>query len=129
MQGFADDLYHINPIRKPTILHEATAGAGSLPTTVKVEETTRAREQVSAAILSCSALRIAELILLAALANFSWSASHHIRTALAVARIQSGLAQETLLSPPAADALTKAASALAFRSCVTLQPPLAGARV
>lgn len=171
-QGFGDDIYHRTPIRKATIQREVTTGAGSLPVTVTVAESTRAREQLSAAILSRSALRIAGLILVAALAawaaitvalrpldqisqriaarapqdlspiegpapaeilpvlaalngflarlqqamsalaNFSGNANHQIRTPLAVARTQIGLARKAPLSPQVADALSKADGAL-----------------
>lgn len=63
----ADASYNGLPIRTATLSRELTTGDGSLPFTVTVAETTRAREALARSILTRSALRIAVLIAGAAL--------------------------------------------------------------
>lgn len=63
----ADATYKALPIRTATLSRELTTGEGTLPFTVTVAETTRAREALARSILTRSALRIAGLIAGAAL--------------------------------------------------------------
>ncbi|HEY6919108.1 MAG TPA: sensor histidine kinase N-terminal domain-containing protein, partial [Tabrizicola sp.] len=65
--ALADATYRTLPIRTATLSRELTTGEGTLPFTVTVAETTRAREALAASILTRSALRIAGLIAGAAL--------------------------------------------------------------
>ena len=62
-----DASYNGLPIRTATLSRELTTGEGTLPFTVTVAETTRAREALARSILTRSALRIAGLIAGAAL--------------------------------------------------------------
>lgn len=62
-----DASYNGLPIRTATLSRELTTGEGTLPFTVTVAETTRAREALALSILTRSALRIAGLIAGAAL--------------------------------------------------------------
>ncbi len=71
--GLADGRYRTMPIRTATILRELTTGDGTLPFTVTVAETTRARDALARSILTRSALRIAGLIAGAALV--AWAAA------------------------------------------------------
>lgn len=68
-QGAAltDAIYKSVSIRSATLARELTTGEGTLPFTVTVAETTRAREALASSILARSALRIAGLIAGAAL--------------------------------------------------------------
>lgn len=63
----ADATYKTLPIRTATLQRELTTGEGTLPFTVTVAETTRAREALARSILTRSALRLAGLIAGAAL--------------------------------------------------------------
>lgn len=65
--ALADATYKALPIRTATLSRELTTGEGTLPFTVTVAETTRAREALARSILTRSALRIAGLIAGAAL--------------------------------------------------------------
>ncbi len=65
--ALADATYKAVPIRTATLLRELTTGEGTLPFTVTVAETTRARETLARSLLTRSALRIAGLIAGAAL--------------------------------------------------------------
>jgi two-component system, OmpR family, sensor histidine kinase TctE len=65
--SLADSIYRSLPVRTATLSRELTTGEGTLPFTVTVAETTRAREALASAILTRSALRIAGLIAGAAL--------------------------------------------------------------
>jgi two-component system sensor histidine kinase TctE len=65
--ALADASYKTLPIRTATLQRELTTGEGTLPFTVTVAETTRAREALATSILTRSALRIAGLIAGAAL--------------------------------------------------------------
>ena len=65
--ALTDARYEAFPIRTATLLRELTTGEGTLPFTVTVAETTRARDVLAWSILSRSALRIAGLIAGAAL--------------------------------------------------------------
>jgi two-component system sensor histidine kinase TctE len=69
----ADSGYKTLPIRTATLLRELTTGEGTLPFTVTVAETTRARDALARSILTRSALRIAGLIAGAALV--AWAAA------------------------------------------------------
>lgn len=71
--GLADARYRTVPIRTATLLRELTTGEGTLPFTVTVAETTRARDALAQSILTRSALRIAGLIAGAALV--AWTAA------------------------------------------------------
>lgn len=71
--GLADDRFRDTAIRKATFVRVVTTGAGVLPVAVTVAESTLARDQLSASILQRSALRIAGLIAVAALA--AWGAT------------------------------------------------------
>ena len=71
--GLADALYRTLPIRTATLARELTTGEGTLPFTVTVAETTRARDALARSILTRSALRIAGLIAGAALV--AWAAA------------------------------------------------------
>jgi two-component system sensor histidine kinase TctE len=71
--GTADSLYRGMRVRTVTILRELTTGEGTVPFRVTVTETTRARDALARAILTRSALRIAGLILGAALV--AWAAA------------------------------------------------------
>ncbi|MDZ4069760.1 MAG: sensor histidine kinase N-terminal domain-containing protein [Tabrizicola sp.] len=68
-----DAIYKTVSIRTATLARELTTGEGTLPFTVTVAETTRAREALAASILTRSALRIAGLIAGAALV--AWTAA------------------------------------------------------
>lgn len=65
--ALADASYKSLSIRTATLQRELTTGEGTLPFTVTVAETTRAREALAWSILTRSALRIAGLIAGAAL--------------------------------------------------------------
>ncbi|HLQ20389.1 MAG TPA: sensor histidine kinase N-terminal domain-containing protein [Tabrizicola sp.] len=65
--ALADATYRGVQIRTATLRRELTTGEGTLPFTVTVAETTRAREALARSILTRSALRIAGLIAGAAL--------------------------------------------------------------
>lgn len=65
--ALADATYKALPIRTATLSRELTTGEGTLPFTVTVAETTRARDALARSILTRSALRIAGLIAGAAL--------------------------------------------------------------
>ena len=71
--GLADARYRSLPIRTATLARELTTGEGTLPFTVTVAETTRARDALARSILTRSALRIAGLIAGAALV--AWTAA------------------------------------------------------
>lgn len=71
--GLADGTHRGMKVRTATILRELTSGEGSLPFTVTVAETTRARDALAGSILTRSALRIAGLIAGAALV--AWAAA------------------------------------------------------
>jgi two-component system sensor histidine kinase TctE len=71
--GLADLDYRGARVRTATILREITTGEGTLPIRVTVAETTRARDALASAILTRSALRIALLIVGAALV--AWAAT------------------------------------------------------
>jgi len=71
--GLADARYRFLPIRTATLARELTTGEGTLPFTVTVAETTRARDALARSILTRSALRIAGLIAGAALV--AWAAA------------------------------------------------------
>ena len=71
--ALTDGTYRGMQIRTATILRELTSGEGTLPFRVTVAETTRAREALAQAILARSALRIAALILGAAVV--AWTAA------------------------------------------------------
>lgn len=71
--GLADGAYRGMTVRVATILRELTSGEGTLPFTVTVAETTLARDALAGAILTRSALRIAVLILGAAVV--AWAAA------------------------------------------------------
>lgn len=71
--GLADARYRTLPIRTATLMRELTTGEGTLPFTVTVAETTRARDALAQSILTRSALRIAGLIAGAALV--AWTAA------------------------------------------------------
>ncbi|MFZ1510547.1 MAG: sensor histidine kinase N-terminal domain-containing protein, partial [Tabrizicola sp.] len=71
--GLADARYRTLPIRTATLMRELTTGEGTLPFTVTVAETTRARDTLAQSILTRSALRIAGLIAGAALV--AWTAA------------------------------------------------------
>ncbi|WP_374644798.1 sensor histidine kinase N-terminal domain-containing protein [Tabrizicola sp.] len=71
--GLADGTHGGIAVRTATILRELTSGEGSLPFTVTVAETTRARDALARSILTRSALRIAGLIAGAALV--AWAAA------------------------------------------------------
>ncbi|MBN8630152.1 MAG: sensor histidine kinase N-terminal domain-containing protein [Rhodobacterales bacterium] len=71
--GLADASYRGLPVRTATILRELTTGEGTLPFSVTVAETTRAREALARSLLTRSALRIAGLIAGAALV--AWTAA------------------------------------------------------
>ncbi|WP_374394753.1 sensor histidine kinase [Tabrizicola sp.] len=71
--GLADARYRTVPIRTATLMRELTTGEGTLPFTVTVAETTRARDALAQSILTRSALRIAGLIAGAALV--AWTAA------------------------------------------------------
>lgn len=71
--GLADGAYRGMTVRTATILRELTSGEGTLPFTVTVAETTLARDALASAILTRSALRIAVLILGAAVV--AWAAA------------------------------------------------------
>lgn len=71
--GLQDGTYRGMQIRTATILRELTSGEGTLPFRVTVAETTRARDDLAQAILARSALRIAALILGAAVV--AWTAA------------------------------------------------------
>ncbi|WP_333814556.1 sensor histidine kinase [Tabrizicola sp.] len=71
--ALADGSYRDRPVRIATILRELTTGEGTLPFTVTVAETTRARDALARSILTRSALRIAGLILGAAIV--AWTAA------------------------------------------------------
>lgn len=71
--GLADARYRALPIRTATLVRELTTGEGTLPFTVTVAETTRARDALAQSILTRSALRIAGLIAGAALV--AWTAA------------------------------------------------------
>ncbi|MFM7443151.1 MAG: sensor histidine kinase N-terminal domain-containing protein [Tabrizicola sp.] len=61
--GFADGRYGEVPIRSATLLRRVSTGAESLPFTVTVAESTRARSELARTILIRSALRILALML------------------------------------------------------------------
>ncbi len=65
--ALADATYRSLTIRTATLSRELTSGDGTLPFTVTVAETTRARDALARSILTRSALRIAGLIAGAAL--------------------------------------------------------------
>jgi two-component system sensor histidine kinase TctE len=71
--GLTDANFRDMPIRTATLRRELTTGEGTLPFTVTVAETTRAREALAQSILTRSALRIAGLIAGAALV--AWAAA------------------------------------------------------
>lgn len=71
--GLADAVHGSMPVRTATILRELTTGEGTLPLTVTVAETTRARSALAQSILARSALRIAGLI--AGAAFVAWAAA------------------------------------------------------
>lgn len=71
--ALADGTYRDMPVRIATIARELTTGEGTLPFTVTVAETTRARDALARSILTRSALRIAGLILGAAIV--AWAAA------------------------------------------------------
>lgn len=71
--ALADDRYRGMQIRTATILRELTSGEGTTPFRVTVAETKRARDALAQAILARSALRIAALILGAAVV--AWTAA------------------------------------------------------
>lgn len=71
--GLTDGSYRGMRIRTATILRELTSGEGTLPIRVTVAETTLARDALAQAILARSALRIAGLILGAAIV--AWTAA------------------------------------------------------
>ena len=60
--GFADDSWRGTAIRKATLRRVLSGGGEELPVAITVAESTRAREELAAGILSRSALRIAILI-------------------------------------------------------------------
>lgn len=60
--SFADDTWRGTAIRKATLRRELSGGGAILPVAITVAESTRAREELAAGILSRSALRIAILI-------------------------------------------------------------------
>lgn len=64
--GFTDAAFRGQPIRTATLLRSASTGIRSVPFTVTVAETTIARRQLSDSILLDSALRLAMMILGAA---------------------------------------------------------------
>lgn len=61
--GFADGRYGEVPIRSATLLRRVSTGAESLPFTVTVAESTRARSELARTILIRSAMRILALML------------------------------------------------------------------
>lgn len=61
--GFADGRYGDVPIRSATLFRRVSTGAESLPFTVTVAESTRARSELARTILIRSALRILALML------------------------------------------------------------------
>jgi two-component system, OmpR family, sensor histidine kinase TctE len=71
--GLADATYRDMRVRTATILRELTSSEGTVPFSVTVAETTRAREALAQSILTRSALRIAGLILGAAVV--AWTAA------------------------------------------------------
>ena len=64
--AFADAAFGAVPIRVATLTRQVSAGDGSLPFSVTVAESTRARDQLALTILARSALRLAGMILGAA---------------------------------------------------------------
>lgn len=64
--AFADAAFGAVPIRVATLTRQVSAGDGSLPFSVTVAESTRARDELALAILARSALRLAGMILGAA---------------------------------------------------------------
>jgi two-component system, OmpR family, sensor histidine kinase TctE len=71
--ALADGTYRGMRVRTATILRELTSGEGSVPFSVTVAETTRARDALAQSILTRSALRIAGLIVGAAIV--AWAAA------------------------------------------------------
>lgn len=71
--GLSDGSYRGMPVRIATISRELTSGEGTVPFSVTVAETTRARDALATSILARSALRIAVLILGAAIV--AWTAA------------------------------------------------------
>lgn len=71
--GLADGSHRGMAVRTATILRELTGGEGMVPFSVTVAETTLAREALAEAILTRSALRIAGLIIGAAIV--AWTAA------------------------------------------------------
>lgn len=71
--GLANATYRGMRVRTATIARELTSGEGAVPFTVTVAETTRARDALAQSILTRSALRIAGLILGAAVV--AWTAA------------------------------------------------------
>lgn len=65
--GFADDLFRGVPVRVASIARAASTGIDEVPFTVTVAETTNARQQLTRDILMRSALRLALMMLGAAL--------------------------------------------------------------
>ena len=72
-EQLTDGSFRTMTVRTATLLREVTTGEGTLPFTVTVAETTRARDALSRSILTRSALRIAGLIAGAALV--AWAAA------------------------------------------------------
>ncbi|HSF65624.1 MAG TPA: sensor histidine kinase N-terminal domain-containing protein [Paracoccaceae bacterium] len=64
--AFADATFGAVPIRVATLTRQVSAGDGSLPFSVTVAESTRARDELALAILARSALRLMGMILGAA---------------------------------------------------------------
>lgn len=73
LPGLADHTHRGMRVRTATILRELTTGEGTIPFSVTVAETTRARDALERSILTRSALRIAGLILGAAVV--AWTAA------------------------------------------------------
>lgn len=71
--GLSDGTYRGMKVRTATILRELTSGDGTLPIRITVAETTLARDALAQSILTRSALRIAGLILGAAIV--AWTAA------------------------------------------------------
>ncbi len=100
--ALADATYKGMPIRTATLSRELTTGEGTLPFTVTVAETTRAREALARSILARSALRIAGLIAGAALV--AWTvATYALRPLDRLSRSIAARAPHDL-TPVAADA-------------------------